>query len=267
MPSWHDISERERFAVIQYIKTFSDRWEKEKIDRPIAVLPEPTITEASIENGKNLFHSKAICFMCHGPAGKGDGPLAVGLKDIRGHPVRPANLTLPAGVHGGVKLGHDGEHIFKTIMTGVGGTPMPAFEGQLTPQEVWDVVHYVQSLRVQAHASELIAAGLKVEDLEEAISRIWASVSQAAASGQLDKEVIRKELAELPMEEMRVVQDQVFEEGKGKSVPESPHEEVYLYPDSGILEKHGVIPLWLKLLCYGLIIWGVYYTIKYWSSE
>jgi mono/diheme cytochrome c family protein len=206
MPTWQDISERERFAVIQYIKTFSDRWEKETIGRPIAVPPEPPITAASIENGKTLFHTKAICFMCHGPAGKGDGPLAAGLNDIWGHPVRPANFTLPAGVHGGVKLGHDGEHIFKTVMTGVGGTPMPAFEGQFTPQEVWDVVHYVQSLRVQAHASELVAAGLKETDREEAVNRIWGSLSQAAALKQLDQGVIQMHLTRLGEKTIRIAE-------------------------------------------------------------
>ncbi|HXC61445.1 MAG TPA: cbb3-type cytochrome c oxidase N-terminal domain-containing protein [Nitrospiria bacterium] len=43
-------------------------------------------------------------------------------------------------------------------------------------------------------------------------------------------------------------------------------DEVYLYKDSGIRERHGVIPLWLQLVSYGLIIWGIYYTIRYWST-
>jgi cytochrome c oxidase cbb3-type subunit 1 len=206
MPGWHEISERERFAVIQYIKTFSERWQKERVPQPITVLPEPPITEASVENGNALFHGKAICFTCHGPQGKGDGPLAAGLKDIWGHPVRPANFTLPAGVHGGVKLGHDGEHIFKTIITGVGGTPMPAFQEQLKPAEVWDIVHYVQSLRVKAHAAELMAAGLKEEDLQEAVSRIWISLSEAAGQGGLDQKLIHKELAESRSKEDQVIQ-------------------------------------------------------------
>jgi cytochrome c oxidase cbb3-type subunit 1 len=212
MPTWQEISDRERFAVIQYIKTFSDRWQKEQVASSITVPPEPPITEASIENGKTLFHGKAICFMCHGAEGKGDGPLAAGLRDIWGHPERPANFTLPAGVHGGVKLGHDGAHIFKTIMTGVGGTPMPAFQNQLKPEEVWDIVHYVQSLRVQTHASELMAAGLKQEDRQEALSRIWASLSQAAAQNRLDQGVIGEELASLGQQGIQLAQGEDFGE-------------------------------------------------------
>ena len=128
--------------------------------------------------------------MCHGAEGKGDGFMAAGLKDIWGNSDRPANFTLPAGMHGGVKLGHDREHIFKTIMTGVGGTPMPPFQGQLKPEEIWDVVHYVQSLRVDAHVAELTASGMKKSDEEDARSRIWSSLSGAARHGQIDKQLV-----------------------------------------------------------------------------
>jgi cytochrome c oxidase cbb3-type subunit I/II len=197
MPSWQEISERERLAVIQYVKTFSDRWQKEEIGQSIAITSEPPVTAASIENGKTSFHGKAICFMCHGAEGHGDGMLAAGLQDVWGHPVRPANFTLPAGVHAGVKLGHDGEHFFKTIMTGVGGTAMPPFQGQLTAEEVWDLVHYVQSLRVDAHVSELLAAGLSPTEVIESRERIWASLSQAAGQGKIDKQLVQAPTAVL----------------------------------------------------------------------
>jgi mono/diheme cytochrome c family protein len=129
--------------------------------------------------------------MCHGAEGRGDGTLAAGLQDVWGHPVRPANFTLPAGVHGGVKLGHDGEHLFKTIMTGVGGTAMPPFQGQLTAEESWDVAHYVQSLRVDTHVAELLAAGLSPTEGSESRESIWASLSQAAGHGKIDKQLVQ----------------------------------------------------------------------------
>lgn len=189
MPSWAEISERERWAVIQYIKNFSDRWEKERVPVPVAVPPETPITQASLENGRQIFNR---CIICHGEGGKGDGFLAASLVDAWGQPVRPADFTLPAGMPGGVKLGHDGPHLFQAIMTGVGGTPMPVFQEQLTPEEAWDVVHYVQSLRVRAHEEELIAAGLKEQDLDEARMRIWASLSEAARQGDLEHELVRR---------------------------------------------------------------------------
>ncbi len=189
MPSWQEISANERLAVIQFIKTFSDRWEKEAVGRPIAISPEPPITAESLEKGKTLFTSN--CMICHGPAGKGDGPMLPVLKDSWDEPVVPANFTLPAGVSGGVKLGHNSEHLFKTIMTGIGGTPMPAFEGNLTPEEIWDMVHFVQSLRVDAHQAELMEAGLKEVDVEDARKAIWAVLSPAARRGDLDVETLQ----------------------------------------------------------------------------
>ncbi|MFI5305249.1 MAG: cbb3-type cytochrome c oxidase subunit I [Nitrospiria bacterium] len=195
MPTWQEIPEYERFAVIQYIKTFSSRWKTELVGEPVLIPSEPPVTINSIQNGEKLFHGKAACFICHGPEGRGDGMMAATLRNEWGHPERPANFTLPAGIQGGVKLGHDGRHIFKTIMTGVGGTIMPVFQTQLTPEEVWDLTHYVQSLRVKSHEQELISAGLKKEDLPSSLAMIWASLSDTVKHNGLDQTVAGQELA------------------------------------------------------------------------
>lgn len=186
MPSWQEISDRQRWAVVSYLKTFSDRWGREPAGQPVSVPSEVPVTPASIENGKALFQTN--CALCHGERGKADGPLGEPglLTDDWGAPIRPAHLSLPAGMPGGVKLGNDGAHLFQTIVTGIGGTPMPPFDS-LTPKEVWDLVHYVQSLRVEAHEAELVASGLKEEDRAIARERIWA-----AMSGRVD---VRKAVA------------------------------------------------------------------------
>lgn len=54
-------------------------------------------------------------------------------------------------------------------------------------------------------------------------------------------------------------------EHKHNSTPEAEDQEVYHYAYSGIREQHGFVPLWLKLVTLGLIIWGVYYLIRYWE--
>jgi hypothetical protein len=41
---------------------------------------------------------------------------------------------------------------------------------------------------------------------------------------------------------------------------------VYHYEPSGIRERSGYIPVWLKLISLGLIAWGIYYAIHYWNS-
>ena len=158
MPPWYEISSQERLAVIQFIKIFSNRWKNEKTGAAIQIPEEPPVTMESIARGKQQFET--MCAACHGAGGLGDGVPAGVLSDIWGNPVNPANFTLPAGVPGGVKLGHDGRHIFKTITTGIGGTPMPSFSDAFTPAQTWDIVHYVQSLRVNAHIASLKQAGL-----------------------------------------------------------------------------------------------------------
>ena len=172
MPPWYEISVGERLAVIQFIKTFSDRWKKEKPGVAIAIPDEPPVTMESIARGQQQFAT--ICAACHGSDGLGNGVPPGTLTDIWGNPLTPANFTLPAGTPGGVKLGHDGRHIFKTITTGIGGTPMPAFADAFTPQQIWDIVHYVQSLRVNAHIASLKQAG--VTQPEQAASFCTSSV-------------------------------------------------------------------------------------------
>ena len=188
MPPWYSLPAKNRLAVIEYIKTFSDRWKKEKVEQSIAVPAEPKVTVASINHGKQVFDQN--CAVCHGKGGKGDGTLANSLTDEWGHSVRPANMTVDAGVEGGVELGHDSIHEYQTIMTGVGGTPMPVFQETLKPAQVWDVVHYVQSLRIKAHEQELLQADMDKSKLPEARRRMWAILSDAADRGDIGKAIV-----------------------------------------------------------------------------
>jgi hypothetical protein len=40
---------------------------------------------------------------------------------------------------------------------------------------------------------------------------------------------------------------------------------VFKYQDADLLERHGYVPYWLKLVTIGLVIWGVYYLWAYWG--
>jgi len=85
------------------------------------------------------FRSK--CWECHGHTGKGDGEKAPGLKDDFGFPVRPADLT-----SGQFKSGPAVEDIFRTMSTGLSGTPMPSYRDSLPEQDRWALAYYVVSL-------------------------------------------------------------------------------------------------------------------------
>ena len=62
-------------------------------------------------------------------------------------------------------------------------------------------------------------------------------------------------------------------ENKNDRVEETEHSpenrdegsEEYLYQTAGIRERNGYIPVWLILVAVGLLIWGGYYLLSYWS--
>lgn len=135
-----DLGENDRRAVIQYIKTFSSRFNKEKSGKPISVPPAPAKTPQLLQQGK-LLYVDAGCSDCHGKEGRGDGPSSKELKDDWGWPIRPTNLTWQP-----LKRGSDGTEKYRTIVTGISGTSMPAFGDSLSSQQVWALVYYVESL-------------------------------------------------------------------------------------------------------------------------
>ncbi len=51
----------------------------------------------------------------------------------------------------------------------------------------------------------------------------------------------------------------------GAGQQESKANPVFYYKDSGILERHGKVPLWLTLVLIALVIWSIYYLIAYWT--
>ncbi len=135
MPSWAHLPESDRRALVAYIKSFNpDRFEGER--EPIAVPPEPPAAAASIERGQRAY--VASCQPCHGPAGKGDGQQK--MVDDAERPTRPRDFT-----RGFFKGGVAGRDLYLRIRAGLPGSPMPAAT-RLSPQEIWDLVHYVQTM-------------------------------------------------------------------------------------------------------------------------
>jgi mono/diheme cytochrome c family protein len=90
-------------------------------------------TDAVLAKGKDLYKSK--CQKCHGPMGKGDGPEA-----DPDH--APDDLTDPARS----ARNPDGV-VFYKVWNGRSKPKMPAASTDMSKDEVWTVVHYVQTLR------------------------------------------------------------------------------------------------------------------------
>ncbi|MEE9614247.1 MAG: c-type cytochrome [Thermodesulfobacteriota bacterium] len=144
MPEYILVAEKERLAVIEYIKGFSDRWKTEKPKEPVTLPgpPDSVGSPESIDKGKGTYLGPGGCMICHGPAGDGKGPIAASLTDNWGNPVKPANF-----LRGVLRAGSSPKDIFRTLKTGVEGTPMPAFGGMLTDEQLWELASYLTSLR------------------------------------------------------------------------------------------------------------------------
>ncbi len=156
MPSFTYLSESERRESVAYVKwltadvdatgkrnnKFEQAQAKGEMKKPVIVPPEPGITIESLTSGKELF-TKFACNACHGETGAGDGPSAPTLKDSWGLPLPPRDFTI--GSFRGGSTGHD---LYLRIHNGMAGTPMLAYGGDvMTPEQRWDLVLYIQSLR------------------------------------------------------------------------------------------------------------------------
>lgn len=139
MVAQDDLPESERRAAVEYLKTFSDRFRAEKPQAPVPIPVAPPRTPELIAKGRNVYQ-KAECFKCHGAEGRGDGSSAEGMKDSWGYPIQLSDLTRP------LKRGSTPEAIYRTVVTGLDGTPMPSYEGALSGEELRALSFYVASL-------------------------------------------------------------------------------------------------------------------------
>jgi cytochrome c oxidase cbb3-type subunit I/II len=140
MPTWHELPDKERLAVVTYVKTFSSRWKDEQPEPPATINDPPKATAELVTRGKDLYR-KAKCFQCHGDGGKGDGVSAPDLTDDLKFPIRPADFT-----RGQFKGGSTVRDIFRTMTLGLDGSPMPSFADSMSEEERWAISYYVLSL-------------------------------------------------------------------------------------------------------------------------
>jgi cytochrome c oxidase cbb3-type subunit 2 len=142
MPPWEVLGDWNLRAVVEYIKTFSPKWKEEAPGQPIAIPPPPPDDEASRKRGAAVWANNQ-CAKCHGTKGKGDGLSVPTLLDDWGHHIVPFDFTSSDAR----KCGNTDTDLYRTFITGVNGTPMPSFADSLKPEEAWDLVHFLHTLR------------------------------------------------------------------------------------------------------------------------
>lgn len=166
MPAFEFMPERERSAVIAFIKLYSPKWKTEIQNRQRVILPSAApdnlLTEERVWRGRYAYVGMG-CQHCHGMTGRGDGASAFALRDDWNNPVRPYNYH-----RGAPKGGATPMDIYRTFRTGV--TPMPNYQsstlglvtrdlkpavfGSLVPEEQALIAPYVDSLPTQAEVEQ-----------------------------------------------------------------------------------------------------------------
>ncbi|MFQ5592235.1 MAG: ethylbenzene dehydrogenase-related protein [Phycisphaerae bacterium] len=164
MPPWAHLPKADIDALVAYVRRFHidatrevlQQWVREgRIGEDelaevlterttpgpaLVVAPEPPFDEIRWFRGRRLYLEN--CASCHGADGE---PVAEQVKfDEQGYPVPPRSF-----VQGIFKGGSQGHQLFARIWKGMKGTPMPASEGVYSGGEMWDIIHYVQSLMRQ----------------------------------------------------------------------------------------------------------------------
>jgi mono/diheme cytochrome c family protein len=156
MPAWPKFTDDELKQLAYFIKSFSADFANPDFNQdPIKFEKAPKYSKESAEAGRKVYEATG-CIKCHGDLGRGDGPSARTLVDDWGFPIKPADFTQRWTFRGGPTR----EDIFRTMTTGLNGTPMPAFGDALKPEDRWAITDYMYSLGGddEPHYANLITA-------------------------------------------------------------------------------------------------------------
>ena len=117
------------FLVVSFNIPTQDTWvapaSADKLDNP---LKDDTNAATS---GKKLY--KMMCFVCHGPKGKGDGMGGTGLTP------RPTNLTSEM-----FQSQSDGAIFWKIAE---GRAPMAGYKTSIPEKKRWEIINYIRTLK------------------------------------------------------------------------------------------------------------------------
>lgn len=139
MMAWRGLSERDRWALVSRLRSFSPRFAQEPPGDVVVVPPEPPADERLLAQGARLWE-RLRCGTCHG-SGDGRGPSVALLEKDPGRRVRVRNLNA-----GQFLRGTSAADIFLTLRTGMDGTPMGSYADALTTDETWALTAFVRSL-------------------------------------------------------------------------------------------------------------------------
>jgi mono/diheme cytochrome c family protein len=141
MPPWqYLLDDTDRWALVDYVKSFSPRLAASPDRKPMAIA-QPPGDKRDIENGRQVY-VKMQCAKCHGEDGRGAGPAAMTLLDAKGKYINTRDFTFATSY----RTGFSEREIVRTMETGMNGTPMPSYTGIITPKDQHDMVAYLMTM-------------------------------------------------------------------------------------------------------------------------
>jgi len=167
MRAWTDVPEEDLAAIVQFVKTLSPRFRSEAPADAVATAPDPWAARPggrgeAAARGRAVYHGLARCQACHpayaAPAEIQGWARAAGVvaepRPDAGRPLKVASdfgrlleaTDFRVGPLRAVRPGHRLEDLYRSIAAGLGGTAMPTWKGVLPEEDLWALVHYVDSL-------------------------------------------------------------------------------------------------------------------------
>lgn len=162
--------------ITEFIDDVGAKWKDSSGPPTQPLTPQPELTEERVALGRQAFLTKG-CSKCHAEDGRGHTQDNIG-KDAWGHATRAADLT-----SGMLRGGQEPIDIYRRILNGINGTPMPGFRNALEaePETVWNLVSYVLYVSNRRREGAAIPAGL-IKPYTEAPSA--PAEGEAAAAGE-----------------------------------------------------------------------------------
>jgi mono/diheme cytochrome c family protein len=181
MPAWNLIAHEDKLAIVAYLKTFSEVWQKETPGAPVPLKPDPWRKKdpaKAIAEGERVYHGIAACSSCHPAYATKPNvvehmkafELSPGFRDAMyesvekesdwGAPIKPPDFLVDR-----TKIASTKEELVRVIAAGVGGTAMPSWGDTLTDKQLWGLAYYVESLVQMRDTPE--AKALKKSLLEQ----------------------------------------------------------------------------------------------------
>ncbi|MFM8478883.1 MAG: c-type cytochrome [Planctomycetaceae bacterium] len=139
-------------VVTEYVDVVAGRWKDAGTLSTASLTPQPELTLERAQQGRQAFLESG-CAKCHGEDGRGHTKDNIG-QDAWGFPTRAADLT-----SGMLRGGQEPMDIYRRILNGINGTPMPGFRSVLEadPERAWNLVSYV--LEISGRRREDTRAG------------------------------------------------------------------------------------------------------------